>query len=53
MLRGYNHRRNNPCILGLGKLRNDTYQGPIINDWSGEEMSVDDAVRYVLEYGKS
>jgi hypothetical protein len=28
------------------------HQGPIINDWSGEEMSVDDAVRYVLEYGK-
>lgn len=28
------------------------HQGPIINDWSGEEMSVEDAVRYVLEYGK-
>ena len=28
------------------------HQGPIINDWSGEEMSVADAIRYVLEYGK-
>ena len=28
------------------------HQGPIIDDWGGEEMSVDDAIRYVLEYGK-
>ena len=27
------------------------HQGPIINDWSGEEMTVEQASSYVLEYG--
>ena len=49
MLRGYKHRRNNPGILGLGKLRDDTYKGSIINDWSGEEMSVADAICYIQD----
>jgi len=26
------------------------HPGPIINDWSGEEMTVDEAVRYITEY---
>ena len=29
------------------------HPGPIINDWSGEEMTVDEAVRYITEYHKS
>lgn len=28
----------------------DAIDGPITNDWSGEEMSKDEAKRYVLEY---
>ena len=28
------------------------HQGPIINDWSGEEMTVDKAVSYIQQYGK-
>lgn len=28
------------------------HQGPIINDWSGHEMSVDEATGYVLEYDR-
>jgi len=30
----------------------EVHQGPIINDWSGEEMTVEQASSYVLEYGK-
>ena len=29
----------------------EVHQGPIINDWSGEEMTVEQASSYVLEYG--
>lgn len=28
----------------------DAIEGPITNDWSGEEMSKDEAKRYVREY---
>lgn len=28
----------------------DAIDGPITNDWSGEEMSKDEAKRYVMEY---
>ena len=28
------------------------HHGPIINDWSGEEMTVDKAVSYIQQYGK-
>ena len=24
--------------------------GPITNDWSGKQMTVDDAIKYVMEY---
>ena len=30
----------------------EVHQGPIINDWSGEEMTVEKASRYVMEYSK-
>lgn len=30
----------------------DAMNGPIINDWSGETMTKDEAKAYVLEYGK-
>ena len=26
--------------------------GPITNDWSGKTMTVDQAVKYVMEYGR-
>lgn len=29
----------------------DAINGPISNDWSGEEMSKDEAKRYITEYG--
>lgn len=29
----------------------DRMPGPIMNDWTGEEMSADDAKAYVREYG--
>jgi len=31
----------------------DAIDGPITNDWSGEDMTKDEAKKYVLEYGKS
>lgn len=30
----------------------DAIDGRIINDWTGEEMTKDEAKAYVLEYGK-
>lgn len=30
----------------------DAIDGPITNDWSGEEMTKDAAKKYVLEYGQ-
>lgn len=30
----------------------EVHKGPIINDWSGEEMTVEKASRYVLEYDR-
>jgi hypothetical protein len=30
----------------------DAIDGPIINDWSGEEMTKDEAKKYILEYGQ-
>lgn len=30
----------------------EVHKGPIINDWSGEEMTAEKASRYVTEYGK-
>lgn len=30
----------------------DAIDGPITNDWTGEEMSKDEAKKYVLEYGQ-
>lgn len=30
----------------------DAIDGPIQNDWSGEEMTKDEAKKYVLEYGQ-
>ena len=30
----------------------DAINGPITNDWSGEEMTKDEAKKYVLEYGQ-
>lgn len=29
----------------------DAVNGPITNDWSGEDMSKDEAKKYVMEYG--
>jgi len=29
------------------------HQGPIINDWSGDRYTVDQAIQYIQEYGKS
>jgi hypothetical protein len=29
----------------------DAINGPIHNDWTGEEMTKDEAKKYVLEYG--
>jgi hypothetical protein len=29
----------------------DAVNGPITNDWSGEDMTKDDAKKYVIEYG--
>lgn len=31
----------------------EAIDGPITNDWSGEEMTKDEAKRYVLEYGRT
>ena len=30
----------------------EVHKGPIINDWSGDHLTLDDAVRYIQEYGK-
>lgn len=30
----------------------DVIDGPITNDWSGEEMTKDEAKKYVLEYDR-
>jgi hypothetical protein len=30
----------------------DAIDGPITNDWSGEDMTKDEAKKYVLEYGQ-
>lgn len=30
----------------------DAVDGPIVNDWSGETLSKEEAKKYVLEYGK-
>lgn len=30
----------------------DAINGPITNDWTGEEMSKNDAKKYVLDYGR-
>ena len=31
----------------------DAIDGPITNDWSGEDMTKDEAKRYVMEYGSA